>query len=833
MSFFYKNRGVITVFVTLIMVPIVVFTGTMVDLARIKLYNSLAVVAADSYGEAVLSEYDNVLKEMYGLFSITQTEDGKKSIEKYAKQAAYTFNHNGDDGKLSGFMPYKNATVKISYSAVEGATLNNPNVLLSQISAFMRFRAAEELLSGDSPVFEAIEHISDSADDMNAVSQYNKLSQELSESLDHISDYYKTLKKLKTYPDYLSALSDRIDVYNGALKSEFKSDSYKKFYNYLHNKEAIDAAVAKKNKGEEELTDEEKSLCSDDFDANAYRRDVLGDLANQYSYPVRERELSGIDVSFSSVQSLYDKLFENAEKVESQLSELETKVDELNVELDKCSDELRQSMKSEIEDVEKILDYKGKFIYVAQQLKTHSIIQLNNDNSSTMDDCERRLDDSSNGLYVQLYNATLTPDATWNDVKSEFSWWNFYTDDADAKSLYDCLDKVCGATSGVTGDNNAADKKKQDASDKESEALAEIDDDSDGKGCRNISDNIAKQLGTDSSDYSVPRVLDYFNNSSSFKSLGGIGTQTLDKLLLITYDFGMFSSRVTNVKTEDDGKETFSNITKDSDDSDKTTEYELSLTGIPLNSKYNYLYGAELEYLYSGKTTSSDNLKSVRNMICSVRMALNYISTYTIEELNTAITNVANVAAEAVAATGVGAPFAPIVKLTVSGALRSAFAACETAFDWKMLKEREKVVLQKRKLSQLSCIDKLSGLIGNISGDNTKDTDDVDDKSLRLSYEEYVWVMLLLMVDSDNLVKRTGTLVTLNVNFAQTDDDLTELDFKLSDTVTTVKATCSIKDKFVIAPKGFIQMFLNGNKAQSTLNSIEDEAYSYSVIRGY
>ena len=152
MSFFYKNRGVITVFVTLIMVPIVVFTGTMVDLARLKLYSSLAVVTADGYGEAVLSEYDNVLKEMYGLFSVTQSEDGKKTIEKYAKQAAYAFNPNGDDSKLSGFMPYKNATVKVSHSAVEGATLSNPNVLLSQISAFMKFRAAQELLSGDNPI---------------------------------------------------------------------------------------------------------------------------------------------------------------------------------------------------------------------------------------------------------------------------------------------------------------------------------------------------------------------------------------------------------------------------------------------------------------------------------------------------------------------------------------------------------------------------------------------------------------------------------------------------------------------------------------------------------
>ena len=49
-----KNQGIITVFVLLIMVPTVVITGTMVDLARLKMCNSQAAMAADSYGEVVL-----------------------------------------------------------------------------------------------------------------------------------------------------------------------------------------------------------------------------------------------------------------------------------------------------------------------------------------------------------------------------------------------------------------------------------------------------------------------------------------------------------------------------------------------------------------------------------------------------------------------------------------------------------------------------------------------------------------------------------------------------------------------------------------------------------
>ena len=57
-----KNQGIITVFVVLIMVPVVVITGLMVDIARAKLFAAQVAMSSDFYGEAILSEYDNVLK---------------------------------------------------------------------------------------------------------------------------------------------------------------------------------------------------------------------------------------------------------------------------------------------------------------------------------------------------------------------------------------------------------------------------------------------------------------------------------------------------------------------------------------------------------------------------------------------------------------------------------------------------------------------------------------------------------------------------------------------------------------------------------------------------
>ena len=84
MKFFLKNQGVITAFVTMIMVPVVVFTGIFVDISRFKFCSSQAIMAADAYAEGVLGTYDNVLKELYGLFSITQDEEALEACTKLA-----------------------------------------------------------------------------------------------------------------------------------------------------------------------------------------------------------------------------------------------------------------------------------------------------------------------------------------------------------------------------------------------------------------------------------------------------------------------------------------------------------------------------------------------------------------------------------------------------------------------------------------------------------------------------------------------------------------------------------------------------------------------------
>ena len=179
------SHGIITVFVTLMMVPVVAVTGIMVDVARLKLYSSQAVMAADAYGDGILSEFDNLLKELYGLFSLTQNQEGLEAIDSLTEQMGLSFNPNGDGKSFSGFMPYKDADVKLSYEKVPGASLSNNNVLMTQISDFMKYRVIQEVLEEEGILGTLLEF--DGLDsEMDAMKSRNEITDSCSEALGKI-----------------------------------------------------------------------------------------------------------------------------------------------------------------------------------------------------------------------------------------------------------------------------------------------------------------------------------------------------------------------------------------------------------------------------------------------------------------------------------------------------------------------------------------------------------------------------------------------------------------------------------------------------------------------
>ncbi len=153
-----KARGSVSVFLSLILVPCLLFGGLLCDLARMSAAKRAAEGAADLALSAVMSEYDRILFERYGLFAAPGV--GFSGSEKGADYFDKTVSPEGifdtGDGYARGIINRLLGSVteavnrsaglieleRTGYSvrAVPESCLGNPEVLERQIIDYMKYR---------------------------------------------------------------------------------------------------------------------------------------------------------------------------------------------------------------------------------------------------------------------------------------------------------------------------------------------------------------------------------------------------------------------------------------------------------------------------------------------------------------------------------------------------------------------------------------------------------------------------------------------------------------------------------------------------------------------
>lgn len=892
-----KSRGIITVFVTLMLVPMVVCTGTMVDAARLKLYSSQAAMVADTYGEVVLSEYDNLLKDLYGLFSVTQNEEGKQAIEDLAAYTTYSFIPNGDkeEGKgFSGFMPYKDAQISVSYEAIEESRLSNNNVLSTQIGDFMKFRAVGELMATDGGILDKLNRFQGATKEMKVVEERAALTNDCQEIFSKIGEYYQVMKCLDDYPNYKKRAETGFQNYANALdkiitnQTTFTSKNYEgdnteytyaQYREYLADETNINAAVNRikdineYNEREDEKAEEDeeyqpvyKEPTQADLDAAqkwmnkaTFKRELKDELDNwgeSQATPVKNL------IAFGEVAGKITEMTTIANEIEGQLDSIKARVASIRSQLAECEEgsSFKQAMEDDIKKLDTIVDIAGEFKATVTKLTnaTNDVAGKDSANKTDWENKIGKLEDAE----TKLLNAEAT---IWERKPALNLKWYSFRDDDTMEQFYLELKEMCERVEATDaeGDADAGNKKVEEANTKAAEETAnkekEEEEEIAKKKLRNIGD-LAKYLqghresevDGEGQEEKVPGFGSMFTGEASF---GDLANTKINKFLLVTYNFGMFSNRVTGVEppakeetpagTSEGTAEGTPALTPaptpaaGADDSQEDNEEykEYSLTKVEMSRDVNYLYEAELEYLIVGNKNSKTNWNTTRNIINAVRFSMNFASTFSISEINSAIDGIATAAETAVAATVLGAPLAPVVYVTVSGALRALVATLETYADWDLLKQREDVVFFKNELGDLNTAnigDYLEGRIGD-----TKDAPKSDGE-LKFSYEDYLYIMMLLFVNDNKLLDRTGNLITLNVNQSQNTSgkDLETLNFKMTDTITAIKSTCQVNLKCLIVPESMSNMFLNyggtpETNYKQTIQKLDDGSYAYSIIRGY
>jgi hypothetical protein len=220
MGVFYKNNGAITVFLSLILVPILVLAGISID--AIRIYGASAILA-DSVNltmNTALANYDQALKDSYGILSMSADENElSNNLIRYFEN---TINSMGlefdeedsytksiiDDIKNMISSPEKldfnnlidMETVDFSAKGIDGTQLYYPETLKRQVIEYMKYRGLisigtnfieklnifkeipkqQEFMESKVEYENSLSDIDSSCKDIyRAILQYNKLKQEL------------------------------------------------------------------------------------------------------------------------------------------------------------------------------------------------------------------------------------------------------------------------------------------------------------------------------------------------------------------------------------------------------------------------------------------------------------------------------------------------------------------------------------------------------------------------------------------------------------------------------------------------------------------------------
>lgn len=813
--FLNRSRGSITVMVTLMLIPTIFFTGFLTDLARIKLSGNQAVMAADNYGEAVLTEYDYLLKELYGLFAISQNEEGKKAVKDLQKYMQTSFNPASDtikwdhlagatgfmSGNLEGCMPYKSADITLDYTFVDSSKLSSQEILSTQVGDFMRFRIVQEFMDDDiqNTLLDALEQGQKAEKDSVVLDAKTDFDDAVSKLMEAMKDYYDVLKKINHYPDYIGNINTAYEKVKKDFSDIAESGSYKRYRKYVDNKEDIDKALEKK---EEDRSDDDKKLIKikeeydDDQDARA------GKLLDKFEDAVDKYEKSKDDntIDFDSFDDRAEDLKQKAKKVESAMQTAKEQRDKLEASL---AEDVTEDLKTGIKESIKIFDDLVNGEYSSQCYI--DLAQKVSGNKTVNSDYELQMMNQIYQLEQIRSEYVADPAETISGYKDKLDK-NKYDDfqkNSKYQTLYNKLSKMFDDNN--TEKEEQAKKQKDAANEAKKNAEEELNKE-ETTDARSIPDSIDIGDGGKGGGSSLTDLIKSAASYFKMNSFGEAGNKLLLKFYMAAYDYGMFSNRVTNVK-------------KESESGEKTQEEAVSLTGIKMCKSVNYLYQAEMEYLYGGHKDSADNLNAARNSILAFRTVVNMTSTYTIDEIDKPIKLIRDALMEL-----------PVLAIAVEAALRLGITAVETAADWSQLKKGEAVTLVKRDIKELEAFEAIKSFLPDIiEGSGESD-------SLKLDYNQYLLVMITFLTTSDQVAKRTGDLITLNVNAVRQevgeDGDLSKLDFRLDNAYTAVEASCAVHIDFVVMPDRFAKKTLDDSTYDS-LTEYEKDKYKFTVTRGY
>lgn len=267
-EFFVKkngSKGSVTIFLTMILVPMLLLMITLTDYAKISVAKRQVSGAGDVALNAGLSYYDKYLQDMYGLFAVskdvseleknlevyfnnTLLGDGLDTTDPFISKIASIITGSKDTD--SAYMNLINLTSKeFELLPVDGANLANKELLNNQLMDYMKYRGPIVLAGG---IFEKIMSFKGVKEENKAVQKKIEFEEELD----------KTGKKCKTAYEAIKEYNEKINYYNFNIESiqNFEKEIKKIYKNII-----IGIFLVSKNKNIEKIEESKKNKSGKDY----------------------------------------------------------------------------------------------------------------------------------------------------------------------------------------------------------------------------------------------------------------------------------------------------------------------------------------------------------------------------------------------------------------------------------------------------------------------------------------------------------------------------------------------------------------------------------------
>lgn len=220
MGFMRKTKGAISIFLAVILTAMIIVSGILVDGSRIWASKDEVKSALDTSAMSILTEYNSQLKELYGLFGLSENDPDslKDGIEESLNKILMVgFKQNNKEGKdhsipidLFGY-GVDDVNVTPLYNLSENEVVRN------QVVEYMKYRApkalSEEVLDKMMAFKDFGKQSGIMKDKMGLDKQLKKIKNEqekMSDSVGTLNDFSNDDYFQQKAEEYIAAITNRI-----------------------------------------------------------------------------------------------------------------------------------------------------------------------------------------------------------------------------------------------------------------------------------------------------------------------------------------------------------------------------------------------------------------------------------------------------------------------------------------------------------------------------------------------------------------------------------------------------------------------------------------------